>query len=210
VRAPSLPLLFDITQRKPLAINAYARDAANAVLQPIVRVLVRLGATANGLTVAGVVIVVAGAGLVAADERQWGALVVAVGAVLDALDGGVARARGTSGPFGSFLDSVTDRVADVAVFGAVAWIVRADPLLFVLVLVGLGTAQLTSYIRAKAESLGWNATVGVIERAERIVILLVAIFFEPLLVPALWVLAVGGAVTVAQRLVAVVRQAEAA
>lgn len=190
-----------------MAINAYARTAADALLRPVVAGLVRAGATANAMTVIGVLIVLAGSGVIAARDRQWGAIIVAFGAVLDALDGGVARARGTQGPLGAFLDSVTDRVADVAVFGAVAWLVREDPLLFSVTLVALGAAQLTSYVRAKAESLGWNATVGVVERAERLAIVLIGVCFEPLLPAALWLLAIGGLVTIGQRLAAVVRQA---
>lgn len=190
-----------------MALNAYARGAADALLRPVVAGLVRLGATADAMTVLGVVTVLVGSGLIAAGQRQTGALVVAVGAVLDALDGGVARARGTQRPFGSFLDSVTDRVADVAVFGAVAWLVRDDALLFAVTMVALGAAQVTSYMRAKAESLGWNATVGLIERAERLAAVLVGIFFEPLLVAALWLLAVGGVVTMGQRFRAVSTQA---
>ncbi|HWH31799.1 MAG TPA: CDP-alcohol phosphatidyltransferase family protein [Egibacteraceae bacterium] len=190
-----------------MAINAYARSAADAVLRPVVAGLVRVGATADAMTVLGLLTVLIGAGLVAAGQRQAGALVVLAGALLDALDGGVARARGTQRPFGAFLDSVTDRVADVAVFGAVAWLVRDDAVLFTVTLVALGAAQVTSYMRAKAESLGWHATVGVVERAERLGILLLGIFFAPLLVPAVWLLAVGGVVTIAQRFATVARQA---
>jgi len=193
-----------------MALNAYARSAADAVLRPVVRGLVRVGATADAMTIVGMLTVLVGAGLIASGERQTGAVVVAFGAVLDALDGGVARARGTSGPFGAFLDSVTDRIADVAVFGAVAWLVRDDALLFAVALVALGAAQVTSYMRAKAESLGWSATVGVIERAERLALILMGIFFTPLLTAALWVLAVGGLVTIAQRFAAVIRQSSQA
>lgn len=190
-----------------MALNAYARSAADAVLRPVVAGLVKVGATANGLTLAGIAIVVAGSGLIAVGERQTGAVVVALGAVLDALDGGVARARGEQSKYGAFLDSVTDRIADMAVFGAVAWLMRDDGVLFAVTLVALGAAQVTSYMRAKAESLGWNATVGVIERAERLAILLIGVCFGALLPAALWILAVGGLVTVAQRMHCVRRQA---
>jgi CDP-diacylglycerol--glycerol-3-phosphate 3-phosphatidyltransferase len=192
-----------------MALNAYARSAADALLRPVVAGLVRVGATANGLTLAGIAIVVAGSALIAAGERLLGAVVVAAGAVLDALDGGVARARGEQTRFGAFLDSVTDRIADMAVFGAVAWLMRDDAVLFAVTLVALSAAQVTSYMRAKAESLGWNATVGVIERAERVAILLVGVCFGVLLPAALWILAAGGVVTVAQRMRAVRRQAAA-
>jgi len=87
------------------------------------------------------------------------------------------------------------------------WLVRDDPLLFGVAMVALAGAQLTSYVRAKAESLGWTATVGVIERPERMAIIVLGIGFD-LLAPALWLLAIGSLVTVAQRLRTVLSQAE--
>ena len=192
-----------------MALNAYARSVVDRVVAPIARGLVRLGATPNWLTFFGLVLSVAGVAIVLTGRPLAGAAVMALGGILDAFDGAVARLRGTSGPFGAFYDSVTDRVSDAVVFGAAAWLVREDPLLFAVAIVALGAAQVTSYIRAKAEALGWQATVGVVERAERIVILIAAIGFGFLPV-ALWILAVGGLVTIAQRLRVVVQQAKAA
>jgi CDP-diacylglycerol---glycerol-3-phosphate 3-phosphatidyltransferase len=189
-----------------LALNAYARKLADHVTEPVARALVRVGVGANALTVSGLLVVLAGVGLILAGEPRWGAVVVAAGVLTDLFDGAVARARGTAGKLGSFLDSVTDRVADAALLAAAAWFVRDDPLLFGVAMVALAGAQLTSYIRAKAESLGWNATVGIFERAERVIILVVAFFLD--LVPlALWVLAVGALITVVQRLRVVWRHA---
>ena len=191
-----------------MVLNAYGRAVTDRLVVPIAKVMVRLGATPNWLTFAGLVLTVVGVVVLLLGQPLAGALVMALGAVTDAFDGAVARLRGSSGPFGAFYDSVTDRVSDAVIFGAAAWLVRDDPLLFSIAIVAMGAAQLTSYIRAKAESLGWDATVGLLERAERVIILIAAIGlgFLPL---ALWVLAVGGVVTVAQRLVAVVRQAHA-
>ena len=192
-----------------MALNAYARTVVDRVVAPIARALVRLGATPNWITFFGLLLSLAGVAIVLAGRPLAGAAVMALGAVLDAFDGAVARLRGTSGPFGAFYDSVTDRVSDAALFGAAAWLVREDPLLFGVAIVAMGTAQLTSYIRAKAEALGWEATVGVVERAERVIILITAIGlgFLPF---ALWVLALGGLITIAQRLRVVVQQAKAA
>lgn len=192
-----------------MALNAYARTVVDRVVVPVARALVRLGATPNWITFFGLLLSLVGVTVVLTGRPFAGAAVMALGAVLDAFDGAVARLRGTSGPFGAFYDSVTDRVSDAAVFGAAIWLVREDPLLFAVGVVAMAAAQLTSYIRAKAEALGWEATVGVIERAERVIILIAAIGlgFLPL---ALWLLAIGGLVTVAQRLHVVVQQAKAA
>jgi CDP-diacylglycerol---glycerol-3-phosphate 3-phosphatidyltransferase len=140
-------------------------------------------------------------------DQRLGAIVLLVGGALDAVDSAVARARGTSSTYGAFFDSVADRIADVVVFGTALWLVRDEPLLFGVGLAALGGAQVTSYIRAKAESLGWNATVGVLERAERIIIMGAGFIFD-LLAVALWVIAIGALVTIVQRWRAVARQAE--
>jgi len=107
---------------------------------------------------------------------------------------------------GSKAPIVTRTISAIAaIFGAAAWIVRGDPLLFGVAMVALAGAQVTSYVRAKAESLGWDATVGIIERPERVMIIITAIGLGFLEV-ALWVLAVGSVVTIGQRLAAVLRQ----
>ena len=192
-----------------MALNAYARAVTDRLVVPVGRGFVRVGITPNWLTAIGLLVTVAGVAVVLLGHPLAGAIVMGFGAVGDALDGTVARLRGTEGPIGAFYDSVTDRFCDAAVFGAAAWLVRDDPLTFTVAMVAMGAAFITPYIRAKAEALGWVATVGVIERAERMFVLIVAIGFDFLPV-ALWVLAIGGVITVVQRLRAVVRQAQAA
>jgi CDP-diacylglycerol--glycerol-3-phosphate 3-phosphatidyltransferase len=189
-----------------VALNAYARTATDRVIVPVARTLVRLGVTANWLTFTGVAGTVLGTAVVLLGRPLTGAVVCAVSCLVDAFDGSVARLRGSVSAFGSFYDSVADRMSDAVIFGAAAWLVREDPVLFTLAIVALATALITSYIRAKAESLGWEATVGLVERPERLIIVLIGIGFD-LLGPALWILAVGGVVTIAQRFRAVLRQA---
>ncbi|MBW3601178.1 MAG: CDP-alcohol phosphatidyltransferase family protein [Actinobacteria bacterium] len=192
-----------------MALNAYARALTDRLVVPVARGFVRLGLTADRLTTLGMLGVLSGVVVVLTGRVQAGALLMAASALADAFDGAVARLRGTSTALGSFYDSVADRVCDVAVFGLAAWLVRDDPVLFGVALVALAGALLTSYIRAKAESLGWSATVGLLERPERMTILIGSVFFG-ILPLGLWALAVGGLVTVAQRLRVVRRQAAAA
>ena len=189
-----------------MALNAYARAATDRVLTPVGRAMARVGFTANGMTVAGVILTVAGVVVVLAGHHVAGAWVLAFATATDAFDGIVARERGTAGPFGAFLDSLSDRIGEALIFGTVAWLVRDDPLLFGLAVFVLGGSQITSYIRAKAESLGWDATVGVLEHAERVIIIILAIVLS-LLPVALWVLSVGVFVTIVQRVRVVLRQA---
>jgi CDP-diacylglycerol---glycerol-3-phosphate 3-phosphatidyltransferase len=190
-----------------MALNAYARTLTDRLVDPVARVLVRIGFSANGITTAGLVLTFVAIGVILGIDQRIGAVLLALAVVTDAYDGAVARIRGTQSTFGAFYDSVADRVSDAAILATAAWLVRDTPVLFVVAMVALGGAQLTSYIRAKAESLGWNATVGVLERAERVIIMVLGFFFG--LVPlALWILAVGSLVTVAQRWVAVLRQSQ--
>ncbi|HEX6256806.1 MAG TPA: CDP-alcohol phosphatidyltransferase family protein [Euzebyales bacterium] len=191
-----------------VVINAHARTATDRLVVPIGRSLARLGATPDGLTTFGVVATLAGAAVVVSGHHLVGALVLAVATAADALDGTVARLRDGATPWGAFFDSVSDRVSDVALFGAALWVVRGDAVLFSVGLVALAAAVVTSYIRAKAESLGWEATVGLLERPERVIVLIAGIGLG-LLTLALWVLAIGGSITVAQRLRAVRGQAVA-
>jgi len=189
-----------------MTINAHARHATDRMALPVGRGLVRVGVTANMLTAAGLVGTLVGVAVVVAGAPVPGGWILAVASLLDALDGTVARLRGSPTAVGSFYDSVADRVADAAILGAAAWLVRDDPVLFTAAVVALAGAQLTSYVRAKAESLGWHATVGMIERPERLVIVLAGMILGQLGV-ALTLLAVGSVVTVAQRFHAVLRQA---
>lgn len=189
-----------------MALNAYARTTTDRIVIPIGRTLVRIGVTPNGLTTFGVIGTFAGAAVVVSGHHLAGALVLAIATAIDALDGTVARLQDRVTKFGAFYDSVSDRVSDVVLFGTAIWLVRDDPLLFVVAFVALGGALLTSYIRAKAEALGWDATVGLLERAERVIILIIAIA-AGLVGPALWVLAIGALITVAQRMRVVLIQA---
>jgi CDP-diacylglycerol--glycerol-3-phosphate 3-phosphatidyltransferase len=131
---------------------------------------------------------------------------MAFGVATDAFDGAVARLTQRASLLGSFYDSVADRVSDALLFATAAWLVRDDGMLFAVAMIAWTAAFTTSYMRAKAESLNWDATVGLVERPERVIILITAIGLD-LLWLALPVLALGGLVTVAQRGRAVIGQA---
>ncbi len=125
------------------------------------------------------------------------------------LDGVLARLKGTSGPWGAFLDSTMDRVADAAAFSGLAiWFVRGghDPLMAALSLFCLVVGALVSYVKARAEGLGFQANVGIAERPERMVTTFVATGLSGLGVPyilqiGLWGLAAASVITLVQRMV---------
>ena len=183
-----------------MALRARFPGLVAALVGPLGRGLARLGVGPNTLTTVGLLITAASAFVIASGRPMLGALVLFIGGSMDALDGSVARASGRSTPFGGFYDSVSDRISDGVVLAGVAWWVADRPRLLLLTLASLVLAEVTSYVRARAESIDLECEVGVIERAERGIILLVGLLVEPLLEPVLWLLALGGAVTVAQRI----------
>jgi CDP-diacylglycerol---glycerol-3-phosphate 3-phosphatidyltransferase len=186
------------------------------LVAPVARLLLRLGVSPDAVTLVGTCGVTAGA-LVFFPRGQLavGVLVVTVFVFSDMVDGQMARLSGRTSSWGAFLDSTLDRVGDAAVFaGLVLWFAADDNLwLAALALYCLVMGNLTSYVRARAESLGMQAKGGVAERADRLVVVLVAAFFADvlgvlaLLVAALVLLAVASTVTVAQRMLGVRRQA---
>jgi CDP-diacylglycerol--glycerol-3-phosphate 3-phosphatidyltransferase len=142
-------------------------------------------------------------------------VVVTVSVLLDLLDGALARARGGGSVFGAVLDSTLDRASDAAVFGALVWWFAGpgdNRLLLLLALLCLVLGVLTSYVKARAEGVGIACDVGIVERTERLILVLVGTGLSGLGVPwalhaALWLLLVGSAVTVGQRIAAVHRGA---
>ena len=175
-------------------------SSVEAITTPIGRGLARTGITPNALTTLGIVLTAAAAVLVATGHPVIGAWLLVAGGLMDTFDGAVARANGPATPFGSFYDSVSDRISDGLILGGLAWWLRDDPRQFALVVVALVAAQVTSYVRAKAESIDLDCSVGILERAERAILLIVGLLFHRwLLEPVLWLLAVGSTVTVIQR-----------
>lgn len=188
-------------------LDAKAREALKGLSDLTGRTLSRLGFTANVLTVLGVVLSAVASWRIARGAFLSGGLILAAGGALDFCDGSVARVRGTASRFGAFLDSVTDRVSDALVFSAFVWFFFAegDEVTAAVALAAYAGGGLTSYIRAKAESLGLDCKVGLLERAERLILLCAGLILG-LVEPMLWAVAVLSVVTVVQRLVHVARQ----
>jgi CDP-diacylglycerol--glycerol-3-phosphate 3-phosphatidyltransferase len=183
---------------------------------PIVRGLARTPVTPNMITVAGTV------GMSAATLSMFpigwlfpGAATATVFTFTDMLDGQLARIKGSSGKYGAFLDSTMDRLGDAALFGGITiWFMRSDHLLGVVSLFCLAGGMSVSYVKARAEGLGLNADVGIIERPERLIIGLTSIGLSGLGIPyvlpiGMWALAAGTAVTLGQRMHAVSVDAKA-
>jgi CDP-diacylglycerol---glycerol-3-phosphate 3-phosphatidyltransferase len=190
-----------------------ARAAVAHVIDPVARALLRAGVSPNAVTVAGTACAVAAAiGFGAQGHFVAGSLIVTLFALTDLVDGTMARMRGGSSRFGALLDSTMDRIADGAIFGTVVyWFAKqGDKPTVVAGLICLVSGQIVSYVKARAEGLGFEANVGIAERLERLVLvglggLITGAGVHWGLPAALWLLAVLSVVTVWQRVMHVYR-----
>lgn len=201
-------------------LNRYAKTFFTKLLRPVAKALLSRGINANWVSLIGTLGVVAGALIFyPLGQLFWGTVFITVFIFSDVLDGLMAREAGSCSSWGSFLDSSLDRVQDAAIFAGIIWwyfTAGNNHPIALAALACLGTGFLVSYVRAKAEALGFNAALGIAERPERMVATLVFTGFtglglpEPILLSVLILLAVASAITVGQRMRAVYQQARAA
>jgi CDP-diacylglycerol---glycerol-3-phosphate 3-phosphatidyltransferase len=202
---------------EPAVSNFYlmTRAAYVKLSTPVAKAALRAGLTPDSVTIIGTAgTVIAALTLFPIGQLFWGTLAVWFFVLADMLDGAMARVRGGGSRFGAVLDATCDRIGDGAVFCGLLWWAAfglKNPSLVVATLICLVTSQVISYIKARAEGSGLRGDGGLIERPERLIIVLVGaglsdLPFVPLpwLLPiAMWLLAVASVITVAQRLHAV-------
>lgn len=197
----------------------HARAFFSAVFTPLARLLLRLGLTPNAVTILGTLGVSLGALILyPLGQLFWGTVVITLFVFSDLIDGLMARLGDRRSVLGGFLDSVSDRVQDSAVFlGLMLWFFGEGDSYWIGVAAALCMilGLLVSYIRARAESEGYDANTGIAERPERMVLTLVFTGFVGLGLPpavllvVLTLLAAASLVTVIQRITTVIRQAQA-
>lgn len=196
-------------------LNRFARALFTRIFTPAAGFLVRRGVSPDVVTLLGTLGVVVGAlAFFPRGEFFWGTIVITLFVFSDLIDGTMARMTNRSSRWGAWLDSTLDRLGDAAVFGGIALYFAGsgdDLVMTALALYCLSAGAIVSYARARAEGLGMTADIGVTERADRLVIILVCTGFAGIGVPyvqaaALWVLAIGSTVTVGQRALVVRRQ----
>ena len=183
--------------------DGHLRAEVDKRTNPIGAALAKTPLSADSLTISGIVISVL-AGVTVATGRLWlGFILVVAAALPDLLDGPLAKMKGTTSKRGAFFDSFSDRVSDLFLFGGLGWyyLHGARPDLATLPFAVYGAASLISYQRAKAESLGFDAKGGIMERGERIFALAAGLLFSPILLPILWLTLALSVVTVIQRFV---------
>lgn len=188
------------------------RAPIEKAVKPIGDRLRRTRLTPDHLTVAGLVVAALAAVAIALGWFALGLLLVVLAALPDLLDGALAKASNSSSQRGAFFDSVIDRVTDALLFGGVAWYFASEesPHLTILPMAVALMSGVISYQRAKAESLGLSAKGGLMERAERIILLCLGLLFPVVLIPVMWIMLVLVTLTAVQRFVKVWKQAAVA
>jgi len=197
-------------------LNRFARAGVTRLFTPLAKLLVRLGISPDAVTIVGTLGVMTGAlAFYPRGELFWGTMVITAFVFSDSVDGIMARQLQRSSKWGAFLDSTLDRFADAAIFGGlVVWGygVGEEPLIGHFALAGLILGSIVPYARARAEGLGMTAAVGIAERADRLVVVLVVTGFTGLGLPVevlivmLALLALAALITVIQRAIVVRRQ----
>jgi CDP-diacylglycerol--glycerol-3-phosphate 3-phosphatidyltransferase len=149
------------------------RLAGRRLLAPVIGLLSRMGVSPAAVTFAGLAVTLLSALMIWRGDFLIGALTLALGSALDAVDGGIARHRGTESRSGAVLDSVVDRIGELLVLGAllVSEIGNSYDLMLYLVPLAIGGSYLVSYVRARAEGVGISCSVGIFTRTERLVLI---------------------------------------
>jgi CDP-diacylglycerol--glycerol-3-phosphate 3-phosphatidyltransferase len=179
------------------------RNLAYRITDPIVGILSKSGITPNALTLTNLALNIVAAYVIATGHFLLGGVLVLVSGLFDLLDGALARFTKQTTKFGAILDSTVDRISEAAIlFGLLIWYAPQEgaSLKIVLIFVVLIGSFLVSYIRARAEGLGWQCQVGLFTRAERVIVLAIGLLINQIFI-ALCVLAVFVFITIVQRLV---------
>jgi len=185
-------------------LDLRGRKRVAPILEPIAAVMAKIGFTPAVVTMIGLLVTITGAALVATGNLLAGGLVAGTGVALDALDGPLARRQGTVSDRGAFLDTMSDRFGEIAVWVGLSVYLRAEPRLLILCVVALAFSLLVPYVRAKAELFELEGKGGWMGRAERMILILVGTMIvgggAPIMEPVLWVFVVLTGFTVLQRI----------
>jgi CDP-diacylglycerol--glycerol-3-phosphate 3-phosphatidyltransferase len=198
-------------KKQRLTLTEQTRLAFKGILDPIGRFFNRLGLMPNTMTLLGLSGNIIGAIFISQGMTTIGGILILLMGPVDALDGTMARLRGMAGQFGAFVDSVTDRYSELVIFGGMLYFYaqQGDHLSTILVFASAAGSVLTSYIRSRGQSLGWDTKIGILTRMERYLVLAPILILNIPLVTlgGLTLLAVFSNITAIQRIIDVRRQA---
>jgi CDP-diacylglycerol---glycerol-3-phosphate 3-phosphatidyltransferase len=190
------------------SLDDWFRATFRGVLTTLAVFFNRIGFHPNTMTILGLAGTVTGAALLGLGHMTIGGFVILVSGVFDALDGTMARLRDESTRFGAFVDSVCDRFADLSIFGGLlAWFIQQQDWLTcgIIYVAAVGTVMV-SYIKARAESLGYSAKVGLLSRVGRYLVIVPGLVFN-IPVISIWIIAIFANYTALQRIWYVRKQA---
>lgn len=195
-------------KKRPVTLTDRMRVRFKGLLDPIGIFFNRLGLMPNTMTILGLIGNTVGAAFLAQGKMTLGgAFILAMGPV-DALDGTMARLRGEPSNFGAFVDSITDRYSELVIFGGLLYyyLQQGSALEAMLVFAAAAGSVLVSYVRARAQSLGYDTKIGLLTRLERYLVLAPALILNLPLI-AIWIIAVFANITALQRILDVRRMA---
>lgn len=195
-------------------LDSKIRPLWDKLMRPVGRALGRTPLSPNAVTLIGVVIQGLVGWLIIDGRLVAAGSLAIVAALLDVFDGALAKAKNRVTKFGALLDSTTDRLSDALLFAPIAWLygvspdmaAHDEPWVAAVALVALVASLLVSYVKARAEAVGFEAKVGIAERAERVILVIVALVFNDLLPPIMVLLAALSVITVLQRIAHVYKQ----
>lgn len=200
---------MDSTKPKPRSFSDWLRVQFKWLLEPLGKLIARIGLHPNYITGIGLIGNAIGAILLALGYISWGGFVILLMGPVDALDGATARAGGQKSPFGAFVDSVTDRYSEALTFLGLMIFYLNQPTInsiaIVLCFASFMGSVLVSYTKARGEALNFDVNVGLLTRVERYLILAPLLLFNLPLV-ALWIIAIFSNFTALQRIFHVRRQ----
>ena len=190
-----------------MTLTDQMRIRFKGVLDPIGAFLNRMGLMPNTVTILGLVGNTIGAYFLSQGQMTLGGVIILLMGPVDALDGTMARLRGEVSEFGAFVDSVTDRYSELVIFLGLLYFFNSQDNMLASMLVYFAAAGsvLVSYVRARAQSLGYETKVGILTRMERYLVLAPALIFN-LTIYGLWIIAIFANITAIQRIVDVRRQ----
>lgn len=196
-------------KKKRLTLTDQMRVRFKGLLDPVGEFLNGLGLMPNTITILGLLGNTLGAFLLAQGQMTLGGLLILLMGPVDALDGTMARLRSEPSDFGAFVDSVTDRYSELVIFAGLLFFYsqQGDWLATLVTFAAAAGSVLVSYVRARAQSLGYETKVGVLTRMERYLVLAPALVINLPLI-GLWIIAVFANITAVQRIVDVRRQAQ--
>lgn len=190
-----------VENKSRLTFTDQMRVRFKGLLDAIGRLLNRIGLMPNTMTMLGLIGNTLGAILLARGNMTWGGLLILAMGPVDALDGTMARLRGEPSEFGAFVDSVTDRYSELIIFGGLLFFYsqKGDWQGALLAFAAAGGSVLVSYVRARAQALGYDTKVGILTRMERYLVLAPSLVLNIPMV-GLWIIAIFANITALQRI----------